>query len=35
MKYFGKNIDQHYVNLNMEVNVIETNLFFLQKEGIN
>ncbi len=35
MIYFGTKLDQFLVLVSLEVNVIETNRFFLQKEGVN
>ncbi len=35
MTVFCEKIDQLYVKLSLELNVIETNRFFLQKEGVN
>ncbi len=33
--HFGEKVDQLYVLVSLELNVIETNRFFLQKEGVN
>ncbi len=32
---FGEKLDQLYVKVSLELNVIETTQFFLQKEGVN
>ncbi len=32
---FCEKIDQFYIKLSLELNVIETNQLFLQKEGVN
>ncbi len=33
--HFGEKLDHLYVLVSLELNVIETNRFFLQKEGVN
>ncbi len=35
MRDFSQQLDQLYVKLFLELNAIETNCFFLQKEGVN
>ncbi len=33
--HLGENLDQLYVQVSLKLNVIETNQFFLQKDGVN